>query len=264
METDRQDPQGPPLPPEAAQQLIDQVFAIWINPEIERRRADGLIGDSWPFIAAQIIFNVGTQSEVRLNDQVQIVLQVRATRPIEKGELIRAEDFSDIVGGNLTNSDPNAGHVSIFLHRDTWYLVCDFRYNAQRIRDELAAVDEFIGAAAHCLAVGYLRPALDSLHIATERLAKGFLLLLPDKRVLESRRHGFILENFSLHSYLGNAPSEYAKLLKALQNCSADARYSTTTLKYGAEQVRLMLETARAMRQELSSRVPREPVQPEA
>src|SRR5690349_13255934 len=106
METTDQDPRSPSLPPEATQRLLDQVFAIWINPEIERRRAEGLLGDGWGLIAAQIIFNVGGQNEVRLNEQVQIVLQVRSTRAIDEGEPIRGEDFSEIVGGNLTSTDP--------------------------------------------------------------------------------------------------------------------------------------------------------------
>ena len=141
MEASEQTPSNVGLPPEATQRLLEQVFSIWITPEIERRRAAGLIGDDWPFIAAQIVFNVGGQNEVRLNDQVKAVLQLKPTRPIAKGELIRSSDFSEIAGVKLTSLDSNAGHVSIFLHQEKFYVFCDFRYNGQRVRETLAAAD---------------------------------------------------------------------------------------------------------------------------
>jgi uncharacterized protein (UPF0332 family) len=252
-------PEETPFSPEAAQRLLDQVFSVWIEPEIQVRRAAGLLTDGWQLMAAQIVFNIGGSNEVRLNAQVQAQLTVRSTRAIPKGEPIRSGDFSAIEGIQLLCQDENAGHVSIFRHEDKWYVFFDFRYNGRRVRDTLTGADEFLASAASNLEAGRLGPAMDDLHIATERIAKGYLLLLPDERFLNPKNHGLVLTSFGQFSKLGNISASYSELLKGLQNNSAAARYSTGPLKYGPKQLCEMLETARAMRRDLETRLPPEP-----
>jgi hypothetical protein len=39
----------------------------------------------------------------------------------------------EIVGMELTIEQPNASHLTAVLHKQTWYLLFDFRYNATRV-----------------------------------------------------------------------------------------------------------------------------------
>ena len=58
----------------ANQRTLHETFRLWIDPEIERRKAEGALPRGFQLQAAQVILNVGEPTTVRLNEEVRAVM----------------------------------------------------------------------------------------------------------------------------------------------------------------------------------------------
>lgn len=238
--------------------VIEQAFNLWINPEIERRREAGRLPDDFDLYAVQVIMNVDTDApEVRLNDEVRAALKVRATRDIEKGQALKPGDFDHIEAIELTELDPNAGHFTMLRHEGSWYLNFDFRYNAARISEHIAAAREFLDCSAFSLEKRQTRAFIENLFSAAELMAKGLLLVLPDKSILGSKTHKIVSSRFNSWSKLGNTDPRYVKLLNRLSLLRSPARYLRKDLKLAPDEAKGMLAVAEEMFETLCATSPR-------
>ena len=146
----------------------------------------------FPLFRAQVVLNLGSPPEVRLNEEVLGRATVTAARDIEKGEVIYEDDITEISWVDLGDSDPNAAHLTVLLWKGTWIVVFDFTYNRGRVNAHLERASEFLEAAARDLAEGRLNSFVDRLLGGTELLAKATLMALPIEKLLSSRKHEFI------------------------------------------------------------------------
>lgn len=205
---------------------MQNILDLWINPEIERRKEAGNLEDGFVLRAAQVILNVDASTpEVRLNEEVVAVAQARAARPIEAGEKLTSNDLSTIESIELTEQDPNAAHITIVLLDTDWYISFDFRYNATRILEAINAAEEFLSCAVFALKKGYLRAFVENLYGATELMAKGILIRLPEKKFLTSEQHKFIASSFNLLRSNMSIDGKYVNLLNRLSRLRSPARY---------------------------------------
>src|SRR5262249_4695452 len=138
---------------------------------------------------------------------------------------IKAEDTGDIVGIELTDQDPNSGHITVLRHRDACYVTWSTRYNATRVAETIKAAEQFIEVARHAQQQRHHRPLVDNLYSAVELLAKATLLTLPDRSLLTSKRHRTIAARFHNLGNLGNVDGSYPALLKELGAMREPARY---------------------------------------
>src|SRR5581483_8422317 len=149
--------------PPWAEAAIKNFFDLWINPEIERRIADGRLTRGFPFIAAQIIFNMGGgPPKVRINEEVKAYVKAKsANGGFEAGKTVRSDEVEDVHGMSLTEEDPNAGHVTILNLNGKLYFSFNFLYNATLVRETLVAVDEFMESARTASGRGHMRPFVE-------------------------------------------------------------------------------------------------------
>jgi hypothetical protein len=98
----------PPLPPEGAARLLDQMFRIWIEPAIEERQL-GLSRDDVQ--KALVVLALGQAPQVSINDEAELVSHFQVTRAIEHGEAVTLGDISGIAGLQAYEVDPNAGWI---------------------------------------------------------------------------------------------------------------------------------------------------------
>ena len=243
---------------EIAQQVATQAFELWISPEIDRRRQAGNLPIEFSLYAAQVIFDLDRNApQVRLNPEVNAVVAARATRPIAKGEAVTMTDFSEIDAIHLAaERDPNAAHLTLVLHRGNWNITFDFRYNAARIVETAAAAREFLDCAAFAIERGQLRAGLDNLFSATELMAKGLLLALPDKTIVTGRKHSILSARFNLFSKHRNMDGRFPELLNRLSTLRPGARY-LEVMKGGAKGTEEMLGIAEDMHKSLMSNIPK-------
>lgn len=244
--------------PKMGDSLMQQALNLWIKPEIERRRQSGQIPSNFALTAAQIVMNVDAPLEVRLNQEVKIALMFHATKPIAPGEAFVFDDNIQIDGIELTNADPNAGHVTLFKTGQTWQIKFDFRYNANRCSEVLSLANEFLHAAAVSLRRGNVCAFVDNLYSATELIARAELLLIPDKSILGPKAHAVVHDKYNMWGKLGNTDEAHVKLLNRLSNLRKPARYGPKSrLALKPDEPQSMLKTARKMMKRVSSLVPK-------
>ncbi len=242
---------------EGGSRLLEQAFALWFQPEVERRTAAGTLSDGLVVWAGQVIMDPDRKDPiVRLNSEVRGVLTARAARPIAAGELVRPEDLKDLVAMSLTDEHPNAGHMSALCHGDHWYIFFDFRYNAARIQSLLSSADQFLQAARLCIEQGLSIPAVDNLYDAVQLMAKCFLLMHPDRQVLESKSHGFIETRFNQQGKLGNVSTVSVRVLNRLRGLRPKTRYTLEPVAVPSGEMQRLLEDTLTMRAELEGRRP--------
>lgn len=228
--------------------VIDHALKTWINPELEKRKLNGTLGTSFQLSMAQIIINVDTPFEVRINEQVQMIAKVRAKRAIEKGEfVIGGADFDEVHDLALTEADPNAAHISMIFFNGQWLVAFDFRYNTDRVLKHLAAAQEFIDTAEFCLTNQKYRAFNENLFAAIELTAKSWLLNMPIPQLLKPGSHGFIHSKINAHSHLGNVEQKYAQLYNQLSAQRGEARYLNRTFAPNPQEYVERLAVGKAM-----------------
>ena len=236
--------------------FVQQMVSLWINPEIERRKMTNLLPEGFTYYAAQVIMNHDAPTQVRFNEEVHALVKGKYEGPSTRGDKIDLDQFEDIKEIDLTEADANAGHITILAHRGQWIIRFDFRYNAARSRQHLAAAREFIDAAASSLERGHLRPLADNLFSAVELLAKA-TLLLHDHDMLITKKHGMVQAKYNLWGKLGNTDSRYTKLLNRLADLRSSSRYLNKELNLTPNEATDMLIIAENMFIDVDSIVPK-------
>jgi hypothetical protein len=130
-----------------SENFFKHIAELYIDPEIKKRREANRLPSNFVLFAVQVIMNHDAPNEVRLNDEVLANVIGNFSKPVTDGEKVSIDDLEDIIDVQLTDRDPNAGHVTLFVHKGKWVGRFDFRYNASRSRGHIAAAREFLDAA---------------------------------------------------------------------------------------------------------------------
>lgn len=212
-----------------ADNLFDQTFTVWVNPELEKRRHQGLIAETFVVWAAQVIFQPDGPEIVRLNDEVDGVFRVRPGA-IPEGTLLSPANFHEFIPSleafHLSLSDsPNAGHITLIRHQQGFYIAFDLLYNAERIAEHILAARDFLEIAKSALSGGRTRPFVANIFHAVELMAKALLLRHPDPKLLSLKSHTYLQRRYNLESHRGNTDAKFAALLNELGNARNPARY---------------------------------------
>src|SRR3989344_5765582 len=211
---------------ETKQKIFQQVMDIFITPEIERRRKEGSIKDGTIITKMQIVFSLDTgKNEVRLNEEVKVIVKAKANKLIQKGEIVYETDIDSIEDIELTDEDLNCGHITLLLFKNNWTISFDFRYNKERVKAHIEASKEFYETAVCSLDNNRLRAFYENAFASAELSAKSVLLTLPDKKILEGKNHKDRLKKFNEWAELGNVKMEFSTTLSGLSALRDSARY---------------------------------------
>jgi hypothetical protein len=120
--------------------------------------------------------NLDQARVVRLNEEVKAVMLVKvhdtAKPDMGPGKPVYWDQIEDISDIQITEHDPNAGHVTLVGAPDgRWLVVFDFRYNTERVREVVLAADEFLNAPSFAAKQGYPRAFAENLFAAADRSA---------------------------------------------------------------------------------------------
>jgi len=209
--------------------IINQMMEIWINPEIERRKKDGELDESFILWKAQIIFYPdGKKRKIRLNDEVKARVKAKLKSDITKniGDKISFDEIENILNIKLTDEDdPDCGHITFIRNNNKCYLVFDARYNKGLSKTHISNAIQFYESAEFSLKSKNMSAFVDNLFSATELLAKSILLHIPDKQFREKASHKSIKQRFNWYANLGNIELNYCELLNKLSSFRNSARY---------------------------------------
>jgi uncharacterized protein (UPF0332 family) len=235
---------------EISQRVFQQAMDIFIFPEIQRRKAIGKLSPDYRIEKAQIIFSSKSgKNYVRLNKEVKAIVRGRATRPINKGELVHDKDISDIEEVKLTGGDLNYGHITLLFFRGKWIIAFNSVYNRIEIKKHIEASKEFYESAKDNLKNKRLRPFYEDAFACAELFTKSILLSLPNKRFLEekeSKDHKAKKEFLKNWAELGNVKIEYSTTLSKLYSLRGSARYLASD-NYKGEDPKLIFGTIKEM-----------------
>jgi uncharacterized protein (UPF0332 family) len=191
----------------------------------------------------------GWTSKILLNDEVQGVLEVKASGPVEKGQLITEQDFSEISDYRPLDEDAGTPHVTGFAHRDSWLLGFQLAHRHPARGEHLEAGREFLATAQYAFEQGWLRVALDDAHSAAELLAKAELLSCgPVIELAENAQsHDGVSTIYNLWGRLGNTESKFVDALNRLRWLRSDARYLKRDRLPEVSEIEKLLKTLEAM-----------------
>jgi hypothetical protein len=116
--------------------------------------------------------------------------------------------------------------------------------NARRIADHAEAASQFLEAAAWARGQRYDGVFVDTLFSATELIAKGFLLWMPDRTLLDSKKHSYVEVRFKYQRKLENVDARFVELLTRLWKLSQPARVHARDFVVEAE-IEAMLAVAK-------------------
>jgi uncharacterized protein (UPF0332 family) len=221
------------------QNLLNNLFDLWIGPEIELRQSQGKLPKPATIQAAQIIFPPGEKPFVRLNDEIRGVATAKLASStddrVNKGDPITWNQVEGLEKFHLIESELDWGHATIINLKGTWSIFFDFIYNKVISKRHIDAAREFLSAAKLALESGLIRPVIDNLHSASELAAKAYLLGHPDKTIMTTKRHGFISSRMNAQSRLGNVNPQHVDSFNTLHNLRPSARYLRGDLKIEAK-----------------------------
>jgi hypothetical protein len=113
------------LPDDFSTKLVIWIFDLFVEPEITRR---GLALDRDEVRKVVVELNPDRPHPlVRLNDQAEIVAQVRATRDIAEGEDVTAADIDEVRSVEPEDVGRNSGYVCFAVVNG--HQCIKFRYN---------------------------------------------------------------------------------------------------------------------------------------
>jgi hypothetical protein len=186
---------------DSTQTILRNAFDLWFEPEIKRRQEAGKLPEPFPLWAAQVLMEPGERPTIRFNKDIRGIFQAQPDAdtklPTERGSAIPLSELGQIVGMQLTTHEANAGHLTAIVHKGTWYLMFDFRYNASRIARTLEVSHQFLAAAETSFAKQHLNASVENLFAAVELAAKSYLMMHPDKRLLARTGHGLVATEFN-------------------------------------------------------------------
>ena len=202
---------------------VEHMFEIWVEPELERR---GLTPADLQVRKALVVLKRDQSPLVKVNEEVELMATVRATRAIAKGEEIRASDFDEVHSLKPVGIDEDAGWITFLALPDgRLYLAFDFRYDLGRSNYVLARAKEFTASAADDLAARRFGPAIDNALAAAE-LAVMIQMRTHAMPADPQNRHGWRYAWFDGWARLGNADNAHALAIRRLQQLRGWARYA--------------------------------------
>lgn len=91
----------------ANQRTLRDTFRLWIDPEIERRKAAATLPEDFQLRIAQVILNVDAPTVVRINEEVRaaiLVSKMGGSAPKQKGDRSSGTRLKTYRRSSLRNS----------------------------------------------------------------------------------------------------------------------------------------------------------------
>jgi HEPN domain-containing protein len=207
--------------------VIQQVFELWVLPEVQRRGLTLTRAD-----INKVVVEMAPSEPVRvlINDEAAIVSAVRAKRAIEPGEAVTLDDIDEIADLKPHDIDENSGWICFLRWGGAEYVAFDFVYNRARAKVLLERARSFLRSADRD-GEAELAVALDNAHSAAELSVQAYMLCMQE----EPRRRRERREWLAKWAELKNAPQEHDDMLWNLADLRDQARYGdeAPTLKPG-------------------------------
>jgi HEPN domain-containing protein len=231
---------GAPLADQFSDALLQQLFDIFVEPEL-KRRGNALLPQGIKKVL--ITLPPSAPPYVELNDEVQLIARTTVNRSIEKGEPVTEGDIEQIASLSPVTIDSDAGWVAILRVKNQFTIQFDFRRNRGRTNSMLDLAEQFLRTAQRAFEGGDLAPAVDTALAAMELAIKANLLLLWDEPI---RRHDRRVDLWEGWVQLGNAPAHLESIPRSLLKERDATRYGDAPMSMTTVEVQEAIEAVAA------------------
>ncbi|WCK21763.1 hypothetical protein [Agrobacterium tumefaciens] len=220
MFTDLNDQMGK----DGADYLVKQAIDLWFQPELERRKTAGRVGDDFRIRAAQALFPSGGGAIVRFNEEVHGVAHLKTTRPVEKGGEVYESDLDGLVQFDLLEEDLDHGHFTMLKGQNGWGVAFNFLTRRAFCLQLVQSARGHLDAARFLADRETIAPSIDNLFSACELASKAHLILHHMLRT-PVKTHGPIQSGINYWAKLGNIDAAFVRLFNRLGQLRPGCRY---------------------------------------
>jgi HEPN domain-containing protein len=206
---------------------------LYIEQEIKKRIAQGLVDDSFVLNGAQVIFDPSNDKvSVRLNREIQAQAQIKVSRPVIKGEPVISEDIEAITNLALLPSDGvDCGHFTMLKIKNGWSVYFDFRYHKGTCQKYIEAAKQFLNVAEFSRVNNFWNAFYDNAFSAAELAAKAVILSSSGTKSEKMKTHNSVKRKFNISAKTGNVPKKQSNILNKLSEIRTAARYVEKEIK---------------------------------
>lgn len=236
---------------EFARNIVNQIFDLWVGPELARR---GLTLTRADIRKVLVEMDPDKPLHVLINDEAELVADFVAKRDIAEGEEVTVADIDELANLRPLTIGLNSGWICFIRIGDQGFVAFDFTYNRARAAALLDRARAFLAAAVHA---GDRAPsvAIDNAHSAAELTVQAQMFVLQvDARSHRERREW--LASWARHQ---NAPQHHADVFWNLADLRVPARYGSGELQLKPGRLTRILTTVQEMIDLTATRVHRLP-----
>ena len=212
---------------EFAQNLFNNINTIYLQPEIGRRIANGLLKDGFRYKIALIILSIDKEIIIQFDDEVEATCEIKVKEGINKniGEPVYNNEIESISKVNLPSKYENSAYIFLFEVNGGYSILFDFRYNKGIRHKQLKTARDFLMTAESAFNENRDAVFIDTLFSSVEILIKIFLLRHPDKNILSKTSHKGIKVKINSFSKLNEFTRPITSLYNNLHILRSKARY---------------------------------------
>ena len=203
---------------------MNQMFSLWLMPQLERRRNAGKLTELVDLQAMQVTFREG-EFAVRVNREIRGMMTVQATRVVEIGEESTEEDFQHAKFFELLPDELDCAHITMTLAKHRWLIFFNLLLNRTQSGKFLEHARAFLRVSRLSFNEKLVGPCIDSLFSACELACKAHLLLAAHPSA-KATKHAAIHSASNRGAKLGRIPAEFVALFNRMGELRSKARYS--------------------------------------
>ncbi|MEU8657135.1 HEPN domain-containing protein [Actinoplanes philippinensis] len=243
------------LDAEFSNTVAEQIFDLFITPELDRR--GGLKLED--VRKAVVLLPPDGPPEVKLNEEASLIGEGRATRQIQPGEAITVDDISEITSLWPAQDPGNSGWVAMTrLPSGEVVLAFDFLRNKEKARKLIELADQFFSSATDSIEKGRVPVVIDAIHTTAELAVTAFMYLTMEQPGAGGRRSGLHAARttwLDQYSKLGNLPEDHSYALRRLSNLRPAARYGNPPLQLKTDELPKLVQNVRELLEAARDRV---------
>ena len=219
--------------------VLESVFATWIEPELARRGQPSDRSSVW---AAVVELPPGGGSKTTINDKAKIAAKAIASAAIAPGTPVTAENIESLETFQPADVGADSGWIVYVVFAGASYLAFDLRYNKSRVGELLDLAEDYVATAQASFATA-LRPAIDNLYSAAELTVQAQMLAESQTTTFHRIRAIWLKDAVAL----ANVPAIHNQALDRLRAERAAARYADGPIQMTATDVREALHAVTQM-----------------
>ena len=231
------------LDDQGAQNFFNQIWKLWLKPEINRRlEAENKSTYALPYLIL-IRFPPDKKHQVLLDNEVKLFVKAKFTgnKKLKKYDRISMDDISDYLEIlELPEAlQKNDSYIIMIRHKKSWNILFDFRQWKGEIKEKYDKINEFIQTSTFALTNKHYSAFVDNLFSASELIIDIMLLMSLSFKI---RSHSYKTVQYTrIQKQKTREETDFVTTHNKLFALRPDARYAKNALQLDHNRAKKML-----------------------